>query len=197
MDRWFAKPWALPLVVAAIVVPTVAGFALAGPSVGVAVGGITIGALVLLAARSRTRDPIAAGERAGDDPVLVLTAVPIDQPATANHVATLAESAGGSGSVLVLAPARASTLRRWLSDVEPARFDAQRSLALSLGTLAVAGCEAEGRVVDEDPRQAIEDAAAVHGAALVVFVAPAGELDEAIDDVRARIERPVQRIDVR
>jgi hypothetical protein len=197
MERWFPKPWALPLIVAAILLPTSAGFALGGPQVGVAVGGACAATIVLLAARARTRGPIPVRDRGLDDPALVLSAVPIDDPATANRVAILAESsAEGRSPVIVLAPARGSTLRRWLSDVEPARFDAQKSLALSLGTLAAAGCEAEGRVVDEDPRQAIEDAAAVHGAALVAFVARPGQLEEEVEEIRSRLDRPVHRIDV-
>lgn len=199
MERWYPKPWALPLIVAAIVLPTVVAFALAGPSVGVAVGGLSIGAIVLIAARSRTRGPITGPEPAAGDPLLVLTAVPIEEPGTANQVAALAEALPGDGiaRILVLAPARASTLRRWLSDVGPARFDAQRSLALSLGTLAAAGCAAEGRVVDEDPVQAIEDAVAVEGAALVTFVVPAGALAAEFAEVRSRLDRPVHRVEVR
>lgn len=199
MERWFPKPWALPLLVAAILLPTFAGFALGGPQIGVAVGGVCVATIVFLAARSRTRPPIGTRDRPGD-PALVLSAVPIEDPAIANRVALLAESAGSDGEgrpVVVLAPARGTTLRRWLSDVEPARFDAQRSLALSLGSLAAAGCEAEGRVVDEDPRQAVEDAVALHGAALVAFVVPPGDLEDQIEEIRTRLDRPVHRIEVR
>jgi hypothetical protein len=198
MERWFPKPWALPLLVAAIVLPTFAGFAFGGPQIGVAVGSACAATIVFLAARSRTQGPIAAGEPDLEDPVLVLSAVPIETPAIAGRVAILAESSasGGAGRpTIVLAPARGTTLRRWLSDVERARFDAQRSLALSLGSLAAAGCEAEGRVVDEDPRQAVEDAVAMHGVALVVFVVPPGELEEEVEEIRSRLDRPVHRID--
>lgn len=196
MERWFPKPWALPLLVAAILLPTFAAFALGGPQIGVAVGAACAATIVFLAARSRTRGPIAVGELGLEDPALVLSAVPIESPAIANRVAILAESsaAGGGRPIIVLAPARATTLRRWFSDVEPARFDAQKSLALSLGSLAAAGCKAEGRVVDEDPRQAVEDAVAMYGAALVVFVVPPGEVQEEVEEIRSRLDRPVHRI---
>jgi len=56
--------WKLPLVVAALTLPIVAGFLTAGPALGVAVGALAILGLLVIAARMRPRGPI--GEPAGD-----------------------------------------------------------------------------------------------------------------------------------
>ena len=59
--------------------------------------------------------------------------------------------------VLVVAPALNSRLRHWLSDVDPARRDAEARLVRSLDRLADAGIDAQGVVGDADPLQAIAD----------------------------------------
>ena len=56
-------PWKLPLIVAALVVPIVAGFLLAGPALGVAVGALAVLALLVVAARQRP------GGRSGPSPM--------------------------------------------------------------------------------------------------------------------------------
>ena len=75
---------------------------------------------------------------------------------------------------LVVAPARSGMLARWTDDLESARFESQRGLAVSLATLAAAGVEAEGRVGDGDPLRAAEDALRTYAATEVVVVAAAG-----------------------
>ena len=47
------KPWTLPLIVAAIAVPLTAGFLLAGPALGVALGFLAVTTLVWIAGRQR------------------------------------------------------------------------------------------------------------------------------------------------
>lgn len=211
VDRWIAKPWVPPLLVIFLVVPPFVGFALGGPSVGTAVGAASVALIVVVAVRSRPRGAISPHGRDGIETVLAMALVPIADPATANRVATLVEAAQGAGSptqtrgdgaavsapgyeVLVLAPARPAKVQRWLSDVGPARLDAQRTLALSLATLAASNCRAEGRVVDEDPIQALEDAAAEHGAARVIFIVAGPEFDGAIAEAGERLSRPVHRV---
>jgi hypothetical protein len=63
-----------------------------------------------------------------------------------------------AGEVLVVAPAPSSRLRRWTSDVDPARRAVEARLARSLERLSAAGISARGRVGDGDPLQAIADA---------------------------------------
>jgi hypothetical protein len=192
----------LPLIVAALVVPPFLGFALGGTAVGTAMGALTIAALVVIAARSVHRGPIEVAG-ASDAPLLALALAPIDSSATASRIAVIAEAErrdeqveGGDYSVLVLAPQRPTAAQRWLSDVEPGRVSAQERLAVSIATLAAVGCHAEGRVVDESPIQAIEDIAAQHGARRVIFVTEVGGDAELVDEVRSRIDRPVDRIEV-
>lgn len=184
----------MPLLVGAIVIAVVGGFALGGPSLGVGLGGLVLVALVVVAFRSRPREPIA-GSPTGEANVLALALAPIDDPATANRVATLAE-ADPDSDLLVLAPARGSTVRRWLSDEGPARLDAQRNLTISLATLATAGCEAEGRVADDDPILAVEDSVALYGASRIIFVVPAGGFEEEVAEISDRLDRPVHRVEV-
>lgn len=68
---------------------------------------------------------------------------------------------GYDADVLVVAPALASHLRHWTSDVDGAIAAAQERLNRSLAALAAAGIRAEGEIGDFDPLQAIEDACRV------------------------------------
>jgi hypothetical protein len=60
--------------------------------------------------------------------------------------------------VLVVAPALNSRVRHWLSDEDEARRRAAHRLDESLERLRAAGIDAEGRIGDPDPLQAIGDA---------------------------------------
>ena len=60
--------------------------------------------------------------------------------------------------VRVIAPALNSRIRHWLSDEDEARRRAHLRLAATLESLCAAGIEADGRVGDADPLQAIDDA---------------------------------------
>jgi hypothetical protein len=187
----------LPLIVAALVVPAFAAFALGGAGAGTAVGFLTIAGLILLAARTRPRDPIEfRGDRAGA-PLLALALAPIDDATTANRIATMAEAGPDPDrhAVLVLAPVLSTPLQRWLSDEGPGRIAAQERLAVSIATLAAAGCHAEGRVVSENPGEALEDVAAQQGAARIVFVVVDRRYDRLIADLTERLDRPVHRVE--
>jgi nucleotide-binding universal stress UspA family protein len=71
--------------------------------------------------------------------------------------------------VLVVCPALNSKLRHWASDEDAARAAAQQRLEESLARLASAGVEADGRVGDSDPLQAIEDALRTFGADEIII----------------------------
>jgi hypothetical protein len=73
-------------------------------------------------------------------------------------VVTLSTRGASPAEVLVVAPALNSRLRHWLSDEDEARRSAGRRLEASLKRLRAVGIEAEGRVGDPDPLQAITDA---------------------------------------
>ncbi|HKJ37110.1 MAG TPA: hypothetical protein VKA36_11125 [Solirubrobacterales bacterium] len=200
MESWHPEPWMIPLIVVALIVPAFLGFAIGGTALGTAIGALTFAALIVIAARSVPRGPIDIADAAAA-PLLALALSPIESAETANRIAVMAEADAGDEpedyAVLVLAPQRPTVAQRWLSDVEPGQISAQERLAVSIATLAAAGCHAEGRVVDESPLQAIEDIAAQHGASRIVIVTDPGSDAELLEEVRDRVDRPVERLETR
>lgn len=78
-------------------------------------------------------------------------------------------AAGHRERVLIVCPALVSPVRRWTSDVDHARGQAQRRLDESLTQLQDAGIEAEGEIGDEDPLRAIEDTLRTFGADEIII----------------------------
>ncbi len=103
----------------------------------------------------------------------------IEEPRTASVLAVIADPSRkeAGGGLLVLAPVQASRMDRWAGDIEKARFESQRNLAVSIATLAAAGIEAEGRVGDGDLVLAVEDVLRTYAATEVVVVAAEGDLE--------------------
>ncbi len=198
MERWDPPSWALPLIVIAIVVPPFLGFAIGGEVVGAALGFFVVAALIAIGVRLRPRGPIELARDDPEAPLLAFALAPIDHATTANEIATLAEASGpreeDGYSVLVLAPVQSTATQRWLNDEEPGRVAAQERLAVSVASLIAAGCHAEGRVVSQDPAQALEDVAAEHGARRVVFVVGDAKFDDLIEEMTARLDVPVHRV---
>jgi hypothetical protein len=189
----------LPLIVVVLLVPTAAGFILAGPGAGVALGGLTLALLVFVVARSRPRDPIAEGPPEPGEAMLALAIEPITSRATADRLAELAARAlpdSDRPKVVALAPVRPSARQRWLSIRGSTRPDAQREADRAVAELEAAGCEARGRIVDENPVLAIADTALLDGAAAVAFVVADDSHDEQIEEIRTRVERPVHKVSV-
>ena len=195
------RPWTLPLIVGALIAPTVAAFAVAGPQLGLAVGALTAAVVVVLAARAGYDEPIEVAP--GPDRryrLAVLTVDPIEAPATVDGLARIAAEAGRPGvdgeepHVLVVAPAVASTLDRWASDVRAARERAQRNVAVSMASLTAAGLDAAGRVADGNPVQALEDELRSYPADEVVVI-PGDEVDAGVlEEIRRRLDRPVREL---
>ncbi len=188
-------PWKLPLIVAALMVPIVIGFYFGGGGVGVAVGALTVIAVVVIAAGQRPRGPIVPAPTAEEHRhVLLVVTCPVEEPP---DVAQIVRAAGlldksDSAVVLVLAPARIRFLDRWASNVEPARRAAQKNLVATVAALAKAGVDAEARVGDEDVVQAVEDRLQTFPAAQVVLVSGAngeGAKDRAAaEELESRLE---------
>ncbi len=193
------RPWMLPLIVAALAVPIVAGFALAGPPLGLALGAIAVAALLTMAALARYDEPIetipAPDSRYR---LLVVSDEPLDDPAVVDQIAEIADEGRAvldrdqPAQLLVLAPARTSLLDRWASDLGEAREAAARVLAISLATFAAAGLDASGRVGDPDPVQAISDELLSFPAREVVLVAGPGLGGAEAEEVGRRLDRPVR-----
>lgn len=188
------RSWLLALVI----LPCVAAFLLIGGQAGLALGCATAAALVVIAARSTHDVGIEVAELGPDVPggLLILAISPLDHPRTAGIIAAIADPSrtrAGDG-VLVLAPAKSGLLARWADDLEAARFESQRVLAMSLASLATAGVEAEGRVGDGNPLQATEDTLRTYAASEVAVVAGEGEAEREIAELERRLEIPIRRI---
>ncbi|HEX4307945.1 MAG TPA: hypothetical protein VHZ54_18060 [Solirubrobacterales bacterium] len=194
-------PWKLPLIVLAIVVPIVVGIMLAGPEAGLALGALGSVVLVYIAVQMRPRDGI------GDSPdpalrrrVLVVVGRPVED---SEATAAIATEAGVDGErdlaeVMILAPVRIGFLDRWASDLEPARREAQKTLVISVASLAKVGVVAEARVGDEDIVQAVEDQVGSFPATEVVLVTGPDEADpaaaHAADELASRLRTGFRRI---
>jgi hypothetical protein len=183
-------PWKLPLIVSAIAVPIAAAFLLGGPGVGVAMGALVAVVIVYVAVRQRPRGALGRPGGTTSTRLLLVAACPIEDAAAVTAVAVLAGSSSGPpGTVLVLAPARSGFLDRWASDVEGARREAQRSLVLTVASLAKAGIKAEARVGDEDLVQAVEDRLQSFDATDVLLVSEDAERDPGAASAAAELEQ--------
>jgi hypothetical protein len=166
-------PWKLPILVAAIAVPTVAAFYVGGPGIGVAVGALVAVVIVAVAVRARPREAIGAAPTVGSGRrLLVVAACAVEDQAVIERIAAEAgaDERRGPTEVLVLAPARIGFLDRWASDLEGARRTAQQNLVITVASLAKAGIAAEARVGDEDLVQAVEDVVSTFAATEVILV---------------------------
>jgi hypothetical protein len=193
------RPWALPLIVLALIVPSVAAFSIAGPQLGLAVGALTVAAVILTAARARYEEEIeVAPQTDARYRLLVVAPDAVEDPGTVERIAAVIEEgrrhSSGEPQLRVLAPARMSTLDRWASDVRSARSQAQRALALSIASLAAAGFEATGRVGDADPVQAIEDELRTFPAREVVLAGGSSFEPDEVEELRRRLDRPVRQL---
>jgi hypothetical protein len=192
-------PWKLPLIVATIAVPIVAGFFVGGGGVGLGLGALAVLALVVVAVRQTPRGPI--GSAPAEDErrhVLIVAATAVEDPADVGRVAAAAGFNGAreTPDVLVLIPARIGFLDRWASDVESARHTAQERLVATVAALAKAGVAAEARVGDEDIVQATEDQLQSYPATEVVLVGggDGGGVDAAAAELRSRLEPGFQQV---
>ena len=183
-------PWKLPLVVFAIAVPIVVGTLLGGPGVGVALAGLAGVGLVYWAVQLRPGGGI--GEAPGAQVrrrLLVVVSRPVEDATT---TAAIAAEAGIDGArelaeVMVLAPLRIGFLDRWASDLEPAQEEAQKTLVISVASLARAGVVAEARVGDEDIVQAVEDQVGSYAATEVILVTAPDAEDPAAAQAAAEL----------
>jgi len=194
-------PWKLPLIVAGVVVPTVAAFMLGGPGVGVAIGAFAGLGLVVVAIRQRPEGPIVSADRRdAKHHVLIVAAGGVEDPADVariTRIAGIAADDGDEDEVRVLVPARIGFLDRWASDVEDARHRAQQRLVMTVAALAKAGVAAEARVGDEDIVQAVEDQLQSYPATEVVLVSGEGdEAEEAAGELRSRLRAEFHHVEL-
>jgi hypothetical protein len=190
--------WSGPLIVSAIVVPTIGGFVLAGPALGLAVGTLVAAAAVILAVRYEPKGVIkSAPAEDSSRHVLVVISRPVEGT---DAVESIAQAAGteDDGEILVLAPAETKFLDRWASDVGPARAEAQRKLVISIASLATAHLDARAQVGDASLVQAVQDTLRTFPATEVIL-ATGGDTDDphgsrAAAELDRRLEVPFQRL---
>jgi hypothetical protein len=186
------RPFAIPLIIAAIGVPVVAAMALAGTfgaGLGMAVGALAATSVVVFAARSKPQPKleVASGDATGHR-VLVL-AVAEATPAAAQRIADIT---GSPSDVRLLVPVPSHRLDRWLSAEDEARHEAEARLARSAGVLVAAGLPVSGSVGDADPAQALEDELRGYAADEVVLLSE-GDKDP-LGKVEARLGLPLRRV---
>jgi hypothetical protein len=93
--------------------------------------------------------------------------------------------------VLVIAPARNSWLRHWLSDEDAARRRAQALVVAVIDRLERRGIHAEGRVGEADPLLAIADALSTFPADKIVIAAAPERVGELVSRARRRFALPI------
>jgi hypothetical protein len=186
------RPFAIPLIIAAICVPIVAAMAAAGTfgaGLGMAVGALAVTSLLLFAVRAKPNRTleVAASAEAGRR-VLVVAAA----EATADSAERIAELAGSASDVRLLVPVPSHRLDRWLSAEDEARREAEGRLARSAGALVAAGLPVSGSVGDSDPDQALEDE--LHDFAADEVILLTGNGKDPLAKVESRIGLPLRRV---
>jgi hypothetical protein len=106
---------------------------------------------------------------------------------------------GPATEVLVVAPALASPVQHWVSDVDGARAAADERVRASVERLAETGLVVRGEVGDQDPLQAIEDALRTFGAdEIVISTHPEGRShwleQDLITKARERFALPITHV---
>jgi hypothetical protein len=191
--------WKLPLIVAGICVSIVAAFYIGGPGMGMAEGSIVAGIIVVMAVRNPPLHPIVPPRpRDLREHLLVVVEEPLEDGTAIERIAaasTQLDPAEPEPEVRVVAPAHNRFLDRWACDVAPGRERAQRSLVLTLASLARAGVDANARIGDEDVVQTITDQLRTYPATEVFLVTGVeGESAAAAEELRSRLHAPFHHL---
>jgi hypothetical protein len=186
------RPYAIPLIIAAICVPIVAAMSMAGTfgaGLGMAVGALAVTSLIVFAARARPdlTLEVASARDAGRRVLVVATA-----EATAESAQQIATLAGSAQDVRLVVPVSSHRLDRWLSAEDKARREAEGRLARSAGALVAAGLPVSGSVGDSDPAQALEDE--LHDFAADEVILLTGNGKDPLAKVEPRIGLPLRRV---
>jgi hypothetical protein len=191
--------WKLPLIVAGICVSIVAAFYVGGPGMGMAEGSIVAGIIVVMAVRNPPLHPIVPPPPSDlREHLLVVVDEPLEDGTAIERIAAASASldpAEPEPEVRVVAPAHNRFLDRWACDVGPGRERAQRSLVLTLASLARAGVAASARIGDEDIVQTVADQLRTYPATEVFLVtSAAGDTAMAAEELRSRLHAPFHHL---
>lgn len=193
------KSWQPPLILLAVIVPAAVGFAVAGPSLGVTIAGLSLVTLTVLAIIKYPWDPI--GRRPHPElerHLLLVTTFPIEDSRTIQRVADAVRLGydEDESSVHLLTPATNTFLRRWATDLKAARERAQRSLVISVASLTLAGVDTKARMGDEDLVLGVEDELARFNATEVYLFTRRDPDSKAADELRQRLLPSFHHIDL-
>jgi hypothetical protein len=186
------RPFAIPLIIAAIGVPIVAAMALAGSfgaGLGMAVGAIAATSVLVFAARSKPQPELEVASADEDGYRVLVLAVAEATPAAAQQIADIT---GSPSDVRLLVPVPSHRLDRWLSAEDKARREAEARLARSAGVLVAAGLPVSGSVGDADPAQALEDELRGFPADEVILLTAKGR--DPLTKVERRLGLPLRRV---
>lgn len=191
--------WKLPLIVTAIAVSIVGGFYLGGPGLGMAVGAMAATSIIVMAIRHPPLYPIVPAAAADPrDHLLVVISDSLEDAATVEQIAGAARAGEGDrppAEILVVVPARHRFLDRWTSDLGPAHERAQRTLVVSLASLARAEIAATAAIGDEDLVQTVENRLRSYPASAVILVSGRDERDTAAaKELRSRLRTPFHHL---
>jgi hypothetical protein len=198
-DRGIAA-WKFPLIIKGIAISIIGGFYLGGPGLGMAVGALAASAIVVMAVRHPPLHPIVPAPVPDlREHLLVVVDEPLEDGAAVERIAAASAPADPSlpeAEVRVVAPTRNRFLDRWASDTGPGRDRAQRSLVLTLASLAQAGVAATARIGDEDIVQTVADQLSDYPATEVFLVTGSADADAAAaaEELRSRLHAPFHHL---
>jgi hypothetical protein len=189
------RPFAIPLIIAAICVGVAGAMSLSGTELGaglgMAVGALAATSLIVFAARAKPDRRVEVAR--SDDPDHRVLVVATTEP-TPDAAQRVAELVGAATDVRLLVPVPSHRLDRWLSAEDEARHEAEARLARSAGALVAAGLPVSGSVGDADPAQAMEDELRGFAADEVVLLIANGK--DPLAKVEGRLGLPLRRVSV-
>lgn len=192
--------WKLPLIVAGICVSIVAAFYVGGPGMGMAEGALVVGVIIVMAVRRPPLHPIVPPPPSDRrEHLLVVVDEPLEDATAVERIAAASaplDPAEPEPEVRVVAPAHNRFLDRWACDVGPGRERAQRSLVLTLASLARAGVDANAKIGDEDIVQTVADQLRTYPATEVFLVTAKGSdtAAAAAQELRSRLHAPFHHL---
>jgi hypothetical protein len=191
--------WKLPLIVGGICVSIVAAFYVGGPGMGMAEGSIVAGIIVVMAVRHPPLHPIVPPPPADlREHLLVVIEEPLEDSTAIERIAAASvalDPAEPGPEVRVVVPAHNRFLDRWACDMGPGRDRAQRSLVLTLASLAGAGVDASAQIGDEDIVQTVTDQLRTYPATEVFLVTVDGDATSAAaEELRSRLHAPFHHL---
>lgn len=193
------KSWQPPLLLALVLFPSAAVFALVRPEAGVAVAGVSTTLMVIYLLVAQPWDPIGRRPHPElDRRLLVVATFPIEDERAITRIADEVRIGYDEheSELRLLVPAANTFLSRWATDLEQARQRARDSLVVSIASLTLAGVEATPELGDEDVVLAVEDELAQYDATEVFLVTRRDPDSRIAEELRARLLPRFHHVDL-